>query len=337
LRTGIPRARENGTIGRRPRGQPAGGETPCATVRLSPAVGKTAGADDPFAPRNAGTIEGKIPFRSVAFLILLASVLGPIRSSRAEFPLATEDAKTLGRGNIEVEFDFEQSSGGREERTTTLENAYTLGVADRIDFAATFAYLFHTDEDGSESVRGISDTEVTLKMSFSGGTGWIPTAAIQAGALLPTGKETKGLGDGRASGLFTVIADWEMGTVLVHANTGMTIAGRPVGSQDRDDSLSASAAVEWKVHPRTVLLGEYLWEKNTGASGAASSELFLGGRMQISRSLSLGTGIRWGTTDASPNVTYLAGITYFFPWGENGEGPHQDAQDAATELGGEAR
>jgi hypothetical protein len=274
---------------------------------------------------------------SVAFLVLAATVLGPIGSAHAGFPLATEDAETLGRGNVEVEFNFERSSSSREERETTLENAYTLGVADRIDFAASFAYLFHTSEDGSESVRGMGDTEVTLKMPFFDGTGWIPTVGIQAGALLPTGEETKGLGDGRASGLITVIADWEVGTVLVHANTGITIAGRPIGSQDRDDSVSASLAAEWEVRHRTVLLGEYLWEKNIGASGAASSELLVGGKMEISRNLSLDIGIRWGTTDASPNVTYLAGITLAFPWGEKAESPPQDAQDAATEPGRETR
>lgn len=73
---------------------------------------------------------------------------------------------------------------------------------------------------------------------------------------------------GPASGLLTVIADWEVGAVLVHANAGATIAGRPVGSQDRDDSVQTSLA--------------------------------------------------WGTTSASPDVTFLAGITLAFFGGEDG-------------------
>ena len=167
-----------------------------------------------------------------------------------------------------MEFNYEHSSIGGGGRESSLGNTYTLGLPRRIDLAVSFAYLFRDPGDDAESVRGMGDTKVTLKTSFRDGNGWIPTAGIKAGALLPTGEETKGLGAGRASGLLTVIADWEVGAVLVHANTGATIAGRPVGSQDRDDSVQTSLA--------------------------------------------------WGTTSASPDVTFLAGITLAFFGGEDG-------------------
>ena len=69
---------------------------------------------------------------------------------------------------------------------------------------------------------------------------------------------------------------------------------------------------------RYILLGEFLWEKNVGASGSASSELLVGGKAEISRNLTLDAGIRWGTTSASPDVTFLAGITLAFFGGEDG-------------------
>jgi hypothetical protein len=273
---------------------------------------------------------GKDPVMAFALLFLAMAVLSPAGPARAGHPLGTEDAATQGKGNVEVEFNYERSSRSGRGRETSLGNIYTLGVAPRIDLAASFAYVFRDPGDGTESVRGMGDTEVTLKTAFGDGNGWIPTVGFKAGAVLPTGEETKGLGPGRASGLATVIADWEVGAVLIHANAGATIAGRPIGSRDRDDSARASLAMEWEFAERYILLGEYLWEKNTGASGSAFSDLLVGGKAEFTRNLTLDVGIRWGTTDASPGVTYLAGITIAFPGGENGEG-----RDEKRDLSGE--
>jgi hypothetical protein len=269
-------------------------------------------------------------------LLLATAILFFAGSALAGHPLRTEDSKTQGKGNVEVEFDYERSSPSGGGRETSLGNIYTLGVASRIDLAASFSYLFRDPGDGTESVRGMGDTEVTLKTSFVDGYGWIPTVGFKAGAVLPTGEETKGLGPGRASGLATVIADWEVGAFLIHANAGATIAGRPIGSRDRDDSIRASLAAEWGLAERYILLGEYFWEKNAGASGSAVSDLLVGGKTELARNLTLDVGIRWGTTDASPSVTYLAGITMAFPGGENGEGRHEK-RDSPGEGGKRTR
>ena len=266
---------------------------------------------------------GKENVMAFVLFFLVMAVLSPAGLARAGFPLGTEDAATQGKGNVEVELNYKRSSppgGGRE---TSLGNIYTLGVAPRIDFAASFSYGFRDPGDRTGSVRGMGDTAVTLKTSFGDGNGWIPTVGFKAGAVLPTGEETKGLGPGRASGLANVIADWEVGTVLIHANAGATIAGRPIGSRDRDDSVTASLAAEWDVGGRYILLGEYVWEKNVGASGSASSDLLVGGKAELTRNLTLDAGIRWGTTDAAPPVTYLLGVTIAFSGERDGEGQHE--------------
>jgi hypothetical protein len=262
--------------------------------------------------QDAGSEHGRV----FALLFLAMAVLSPAGPALAGFPFVTEDAATQGKGNVEVELNGGRSSLSGGGRKTLLGNNYTLGVAPRIDLAASFAYVFLDPGDGAESVRGMGDTAVTLKTSFGDGAGWVPTMGFKAGAILPTGDETKGLGPGRASGLAIVIADWEVGAVLINANAGATIAGRPIGSRDRDDSMMASLAAEWEVGGRYLLLGEYAGEKNVGASGSASSDLLVGGKAELTRNLTLEVGIRWGTTDASPSVTYLAGVTIDFPGGE---------------------
>jgi hypothetical protein len=273
----------------------------------------------------------------MAFLVLSILVLRPGEHARAGHPLGTEDAETLGRGAIEVEFNYERSSAGAGVRDTILGNSYTLGLTSGIDLGTSFAYVSHIPGGGSETVRGMADTEVTLKTSFGDEGGWTPALGGKAGALLPTGDETKGLGAGRASGIFTAIATWEADPVLIHLNTGITIAGRPIGSRDRDDSVSANLAAEWEATNRYVLVGEYLWEKNIGVSGSVLSEFLVGGKVEISRNLTFDAGIRWGMTDASPDVTYLAGVTLAYPGEETAEYHPQYERDNTHETGKETR
>ncbi len=86
-----------------------------------------------------------------------------------------------------------------------------------------------------------------------------------------------------------------------------------------------------------VLVGEYLWEKNTGGSGSALSELLVGGKVEISRNLTFDVGIHWGMTDASPDVTYLAGVTLAYPGEEPAENHPHAERDTTHEVGKETR
>lgn len=233
----------------------------------------------------------------------------------AGHPLGTEDAGTLGTLNTQVEFNLEQAHGRNGARETAIGNTYTVGIAPKVDFAASFTWLRDRPDAASDSTSGLGDTEVTLKWTPIEGKGFVPSVGIKAGASLPTGNDRKGLGNGRASCLFTAIADWEIDKLLLHLNVGDTLAGRPIGSSDRDDALHAALAGEYTFLERYTAVAEYLWEKNTGASGAASSEFTLGGKVALPAGITLDAGVRYGTTNASPNVTYLAGLTLNFNTG----------------------
>ena len=215
---------------------------------------------------------GTIPTWRFAFLFLALAVFAPAGPARAGHPLGTEDAETRGKGNVEVEFNYEHSSIGGGGRESSLGNTDTLGLARRIDLAVSFAHLFRDPGDDRESVRGMGDTEVTLETAF------------------------------------------------------------------RDGSVQASLASEWEGSERYIPLGEFLWEKNVGNSGSASSELLVGGKAEISRNLTLDVGIRWGTTGASPDVTFLAGITLAFSGGETPGGhPHDERETPGRGAGRQDR
>ncbi len=259
---------------------------------------------------------GRISKAILAGVVAGTLLLAAAHDAQAGHPLGTEDAGTLGKGNAQVEFNYERAHGSAGNRETAIVNAYTLGFAQRLDFAVNFAYLFGKPDAATESVHGMGDTEATLKYALYEGKGFVPTVGVKAGVALPTGDHDKGFGHGRACGLLTLIADWEIEKVLLHANVGTTVGGRSVGNRDREDAIEATFAVEYPLGQRFTAVGEYQWEKNVGASGPAASELMVGGKVALPGDVTLDAGMRWGTTEASPNVTWLAGITLGFNGGK---------------------
>lgn len=237
----------------------------------------------------------------------------------------------LGKGNVEAEFKREgaHASGGR--RNTSIANAYPLGIAQRADLAVGFYNLFA--QEGTEpSERGMGDTQLTIKTFLFEGDALIPDIGAKAGVILPTGDPEKGFGNGRASATPRLIADWEAGRALVHSNAGLTVSERPVGSRDRDDAASASLAIEWKIWKTWTAGGEHIWQKNIGASDAASSEILVGGKWDSLPDVTLDAGLRFGTTASSPNVAFLAGLTLAFSGSEGSERSGEGVQKVATPI-----
>jgi hypothetical protein len=200
---------------------------------------------------------------------------------------------------------------GKTEDTTD-----TLGLARRLDLIVNLPYVFDTPDASTPSVRGMGDTEIDLKYRFLDQNGSVPAFAFKAGGLLPTGDYEQGLGDGRASGLFTAIAGWEGGGVGVYGNLRYALAGRPIGSPDRHDSVLAGIAAQMEFADRFAALGEYVWERPLDGGDSPRSEILVGGKIEIVENLFVNGGVKWGTTSASPNATYLLGITYDFRGGE---------------------
>lgn len=236
----------------------------------------------------------------------------PIGTAMAGHPLGTEDAGTLGRGNFQVELNYERAHGPAGRRENSLANGYACGLASNLDLALTVAYLRDRPEAGAESVRGFGDTELSLKAALSEGKGSFPAIGAKAAVSLPTGDHEKGLGSGRAGAAFALIAGWEAGKVLLHANAGGTVSGRPIGSPDRDDFVRASFAAEFPILDSWTAVAEYLWEKPVGASNPPASELTLGGKLALPGAVSLDAGIRWGLSGDAPDVSFLAGICVGF-------------------------
>jgi hypothetical protein len=253
-----------------------------------------------------------------AAMVLFASpFLFGVAPARAGHPLETDDPGTQGRRNIEAELNVDRADGPDGARETFLYTTDTLGLAPRLDLIVNLPYLFNKADASSPYVRGMGDTEIDLKYRFLDQNGSVPAFAFKAGALLPTGDYARGLGDGRASGLFTAIVGWEHGSVGLYGNLRYDLAGRPIGSPEGHDRVLASVAAKMEVVERFTALGEYVWETPVGGSDPARSQITVGGMVEIVENLFVNGALKWGTTSSSPDVTYLLGVTYDF----RGEGP----------------
>jgi hypothetical protein len=147
----------------------------------------------------------------------------------------------------------------------------------------------------------------------------VPSLAVRAGALLPTGDAEKGLGNGRACAQAVLAADWDVKELKVHANAGLSVNGRPVGSRERDNGYLAALSAEWEPREGYTLLGEYSRVRDYGAPGPVLSDVLLGGRIRLAEALDLDLGIRWGLSEGHPDVAYQAGVTAAFGRGGGAE------------------
>jgi hypothetical protein len=253
---------------------------------------------------------------AIALFLLASSVLTGAVPAEAGHPLETDDPGTQGRGNIEAEFNVDRANGENGGHETAVYTTDTLGLAPRLDLIVNLPYLFSQADASTPTVRGMGDSEIDLKYRFLDQDGSVPAFAFKAGALLPTGDYQQGLGDGRASGLFTAIVGWESDNAGVYGNLRYDLAGRPIGSPEAHDRILASVAGRVPFAGPLVALGEYVWEYPIDGGEPPRSEITAGCSVEIVENLSVNGAFKWGTTSSSTDVTYLLGLTYDFRGGE---------------------
>jgi len=223
----------------------------------------------------------------------------------AGHPFGTEDAGTQGKGNAEVEFNWERVHGADGTRTASLGNAVTMGIAPRADLAVTYAYDFTREADGTRS-RAMGPVEVALKAALLEGRDHLPAVGVKAGLSLPVEAGEQ------AALLVRAIAEWSVGRLKLFANAGADVGTHLAGNEDATTLLSASAAGAFDAGRGWWLLSELLWGKQRSPSLASTAEWLAGVRKEITETFTLDAGARWGLTHEAPHVTWLAGMTLGF-------------------------
>jgi hypothetical protein len=242
---------------------------------------------------------------AIAAALFCGLLIGTVEDGVAGHPFGTEDAETQGKRNAEIEFNLEQRHGSDGTKTTSPGNNFTLGIAPKIDLAVGYTYDFTKSEDGATS-RGMGPVQATIKTVVIEGKDRFPTVGVKAGFSLP-------MKEGEQTALLaTAIGQWSFEPVTVFVNVGADIGTHLAGNTEQTTSFKASVAGTYEIRKDWYLLSELLWEKQTSPSAPSTSEGLIGAKKEITETLSVNGGVRWGLNGDSPHVTYLLGCTIGF-------------------------
>jgi len=130
--------------------------------------------------------------RRAAAVAAIAWALAAAPEARAAHPVISEDPGTQGTGGVELEIGFAAQDGEPGGgKAAQLSTQVAIGLAPAVDLLVVPRYLWLRPADAA-SERGIGDTSLDLKWRFVDGD--VVQLAVRAGAELPSGDASKGLG-----------------------------------------------------------------------------------------------------------------------------------------------
>lgn len=232
----------------------------------------------------------------------------------ATHPLITDDTGTQGKGNyqLEVNSEFGQSDGdGLKKDTISVATILSYGIVDQLDVILGVPYQQIRTED-SKSItteRGISDTSLEVKWRFFEKDGF--SFAIKPGLLLPTGDDSKNLGNGRVNYTFFLIGTKELEPWAFHINLGYK---RHENNQDEEkDIWHASLASELNLTKKLRAVANIGTERNPDPSSTRHPAFILGGFIySLTEKINLDFGANLGLNRADNFYSLLAGIAFKF-------------------------
>lgn len=261
------------------------------------------------------------------FTTALAFALLTAGNALAGPPLATDDAGTVDPGKVEIElnssyvYDKETTDGVTSRRNAAEgEVKVTTGLYKNLGISLAVPYTFsdRTKEDGQlvSDLSGFGDMTVELKYAFAelGGINF----AIKPSLILPTGKYSNGLSEGRWQFGGTLIAtkDFEDGKYALHANLGLehhTYRTEEARNSTESNLWSGSIAGEAELLKGLFVVADFGLATNPDKN---SSELpvyaLTGARYELTDFLDINAGIKVGLTRPEDDLSLLYGLVLKF-------------------------
>jgi hypothetical protein len=259
---------------------------------------------------------------------IIAVVLALWSAGGAEAGLLVSDsAVPVETGHAEVELngtytiDKARSSGVTAKCHSTDSNVtITAGLADGAAIAVALPYTITSREKigGTLAKRsdGLNDMTVDLKFRLLDRNGL--KLAIRPGLILPTGKSSEGLSDGRIGLATALLATKEFagGTMLLHVNGGYAwrnYRNAAIRGTTRADIFTGSVAGETEVAPGLTLAADI------GLATASDKTVttppvygLVGATYAINGNLDVYAGCKAGLTRTEDDFSALFGVIFKF-------------------------
>lgn len=248
-------------------------------------------------------------------------------SALAGPPLITDDAGTVDAGKVEIElngsspYDKEIAAGvTTKNNTLDAEMKITTGLYKKLGISLAIPYTISArvmeDDQLVGKTDGFGDMTVELKYAFAELAGI--TFAVKPSVILPTGKYSAGLSEGRWQFGGTLIAtrEFEDGKYALHANLGYehhSYRTQDVKESTRSDFWSGSVAAEAKVAKGLIAVADFGLATTADKSTRQLSVYALtGARYEINEHLDINAGVKLGLTKPEDDLTALYGLVLKF-------------------------
>jgi hypothetical protein len=270
---------------------------------------------------------GKIMRRGITAALLAGMVTLGAAPSFAGPPLITDDTGTVLPGHAEVELNGgyaydKESDNGVSTRTEAFDGEMKINTGITKDLGVSLAvpYLFseRVREDGqlAGTNDGFGDMTLELKYRFFEREGL--SLAVKPTLLLPTGKYSTGLSDGRwgFGGAIIATKEFSEGKYLIHANLGYEHHSFRTDTQkeeNRSDLWSGSLAGEAQVAKGLTLVADFgLATTQDKATSELCSYGLIGARYEVSEFLDVNAGVKVGLTKPEDDLALLYGAVLKF-------------------------
>jgi len=242
-------------------------------------------------------------------------------------PLITDDAGTVDVGKVEIELNGSyihdnESINGMSVRRDVFdgETKLTTGLYKNLGISLTVPYIFsdRTKEDGTLASKadGFSDITVELKYAFAELTGI--SFAVKPSVILPTGKSSNGLSEGRWQYGGTLIAsrEYDEGAYAMHANLGYghhDYRNDDARACNRSDLWFGSLAGEARIAKGLTAVAEWgLSTTQDNSTHELTSFAQVGARYELNEHLDIDAGFKFGLTKPEDDLAVRYGLVLKF-------------------------
>lgn len=241
--------------------------------------------------------------------------------------LVTDGAEPVAAKHVEVELNGSylndrSDNGGVMTKTNSTGGDLTItaGITKSLDGTVVVPYTFSGRDtvDTVDTVRteGFNDITITCKYKFFEADG--VKLAIKPGLILPTGKSSAGLSDGKFGYTAALLAtrEFNKGTVLLHANAGYqrhNYKDDAVMVATRQDLFTFSIACEAEIAAGMKLAADTGLATNSDRAGTTPpAYALIGVKYELTRMLEGYAGVKFGLTGPEADVTALFGAVLKF-------------------------